>query len=256
MALEIGGNHRRITNPSERQNLAIQLLDARQKERTKIYTTDRSGDEYSRCLGGLKYFFEHVQTLSSHSVLDIGAGTTRAIHQISQKSEASGIEFYAAGLSTVSLREGYLPKYRVHLTPAESLRGFEDKSMGGIIAVYSLCYSTTPRLAAERIDDLLVPGGVIKAVFPNTVGENHPFYPRLQTDDGLMEALNQLGYDTADSWTHSSSRALIAVKPADFSLPTASDLLKKDLEEQEYDVSDKEFMKKMREKFNAEKVLP
>ena len=51
------------------------------------------------------------------------------------------------------------------MTSAESLIGFDDGSVGVVLGVFSVAYSTEPELVAASIDRVLVAGGVFKGTF-------------------------------------------------------------------------------------------
>jgi hypothetical protein len=150
-------------NPQQRSELATQLRVGRIYDQRGAYDISRSGEDYVHLLRGLQCLFEYIRTLQSNRVLDIGAGSTKAISQIASiPLFAKGLEFEAVTLKKLSEQKKYLGYKKTHITSAERLRGVPLESYGGVISVQGLAYSQFPKLVVRNIDSILVNGGVVK----------------------------------------------------------------------------------------------
>lgn len=199
--------------------------------------TNRGAFEYLQKLFGLEHFFQHVKQIGYPKVLDIGTGSGRAIKELSCSSVAAGIDFETTVLTSDPRTFENLPRNKVHITSAESLRGISNESVGGVIAVYSVGYSETPSLVAASINRVLAPSGVFKGIFAShpesrggmTLELAHKFY----------EAFKRLGYNVATSGEMYSDGAerigevLLASKPdAQGQAARSINLLKEDYMDQ------------------------
>lgn len=230
--------------PSQRRNLSNQLRSARHLQRHKFVVIDRpmSGDEevdnrvdnpggYIDTFLGLTHFFNAARIASQNPVvLDIGAGTTRAITQISKSPLGEGISFVATSVAfdkRVNSEDG-IGAENFRVTSAEKLRGIENNSIAAVLAMASLAYSDFPSQSIKRINEVLVDGGLIKATFNNR-NNNKKF--NMHTHDAFSNALLKLGYDVAVKKIPSGMDILVAVKPGKSTSIKARELLNSDLKE-------------------------
>lgn len=205
-----------VKGSPERNAVASQLRLMRAVDRGRnLYKADRSASEYVSAFAGLRAFSEYVSLLgSSKLVVDIGAGTTRGISEFSESQYAQGLSLQATVLSYSDEVEANLGRENTHVTSAEMLRGIADNSVAGILALNSIAYSEDPRRTIERIDQVLVPGGVIKATFDvledngqslNTLLSEKYGY---KTEALFVRKLELLGYDI-----YVDSGMVVAIKP-------------------------------------------
>ncbi len=147
----------------KRQLAAAQVVRARRLERDNPdYVKDSSLLDYLRTAQGLLTFLNHARERGVPAILEIGSGTARAIGQLAQNQMGEGLSFVATGLTH---RHIETPNVLWRPTPAEVLRGVDDKSVSGIIALSALGFSRVPELVVNNIDRTLVKGGAIKATF-------------------------------------------------------------------------------------------
>ena len=201
------------------------------------YETGRFGYQYEDELRGLRAFFDYVRQLeTSNTVLDIGAGRMFAISDFvyyPDKFGSHGLDFHATVLTPLTAYPRnpckdpeFLFKDKTFLTPAEYLEGIPDESMGGILAVFSIAYSRKPEFAMRRIDEVLVPGGIVKAKFPmKTAG--------LMIDPERFTAeLKRLGYDVAirtlPTKKDDGNEVVLAKKPGGNAAVSAEEILELD----------------------------
>src|SRR3989344_1408929 len=136
---------------NKRNEAAYQIRRARWREREgRPYNIDRSGFQYVKVRAGVKELFAYIKTLPSKTVLDIGAGTTHGITDISHSSFGTDIDFEATVLSSVPQIEEHLGREKTHITSAEVLRGIPGNSIGCVLSVFSLTYSHAPELVIEH----------------------------------------------------------------------------------------------------------
>lgn len=201
----------------ERNAVAEQLKRIRIFEREDQFTKNRGIAGYTAYLYGLGGYFDYVRQLGNFpKVLDIGAGTTRAAHELSGSKIGKGIDFMATVLVRPQKDNPQLPKEKVISTSAEVLKGIPDQSIAGVLACYSIAYSQNPYLAIRRIDQVLVKGGIIKARFAvdsdftnidNTIRG-------LRDGKEFIEELKNLEYDIAATDANQERRGVIvAIKP-------------------------------------------
>ncbi len=120
--------------------------------------------EYQKRFQGIEGFLHYVRLYpSSKTVLDLGAGDGNAINELASHELGRGLQPLATGL----LRETnqHLEGVPYVETPAETLNGIADQSIGGILANYSITYSNEPERVVDSVDRVLVPGGLIKSTF-------------------------------------------------------------------------------------------
>ncbi|MBI2030508.1 methyltransferase domain-containing protein [Candidatus Kaiserbacteria bacterium] len=167
-------------------------------DREPFYTINRDKEKYLEKLMGYVAFLDYVKTLPSNIVLDIGAGTTRAISEIAKSKAGAGLDFKATALNRNPDIEKNLGFENVHVTSVETLRGVADQSIGGVTAVFSLPYVVDPALAVKSIDRVLVPGGVVKAWLPSTESNDEKRIIKGNTYRSYHEfeaEFKKLGYD-------------------------------------------------------------
>lgn len=227
-----------ISSP-EKQEIASQLLEMRAYER-RLRINPEEGDKpenwdrdmygYLFWLNGLTAFLNHARSLGRGSlILDLGAGTTRGISEIASSAMGQGLNFEATVLSNRPEIKDNLGLEKTHITSAESLRGIATNSVSAIIALNSLSYSAAPHIAIKRIDDVLVPGGLIKAAFKVKEGRGDDSIGELnyQPHDYFSMCLRDLGYDVAISDLE-SEEILVAIKPGANVRLSAKELLRID----------------------------
>ena len=256
----------------ERKMAARRIRQIRQKEKDDglaTYAQRRNGERYNFLLQGLQGTLDYARRLPSNLVVDIGAGVTRAIKEISEEEMAKDLKFKATILGFYMINsklfyeksrlykklvdelkkqgkeaprrignkyliEQNLGLKNTHITSAETLRPFADESVAVLLSVYSVNYSASLRLVAESIDRVLVPGGVFKGFFPfrkeDTSLEAETAYP-------FVVALAEKGYDIVcaegdqlDNGYYEGHGIVLAVKPGGGQPVTARELFCKDLE--------------------------
>jgi hypothetical protein len=223
---------------SLRNKVAKQLREIRSIEKSlnvpysDYYSTNRNAEDYVRLLSGVRNFFSYVRDLGeSNIVLDIGAGEMTAINQFSRSSLGKGLHFEATIL-TQPKKESNLKMVKSHQVPVETLRGISDRSVGGIIGVLSIAYSSRPILAITSIDRVLVPGGIIKAAFRNMDTSGKRGYAGIRKSSDFKDGFQELGYDVAvDKWNGQNGRyesVLLAIKPGGKASVKAEKLLQAD----------------------------
>lgn len=202
-----------------RQKLAHQLSACRTWDQEN--ECDRIGYEYVSLLQGVERLLEYARSLkTSRTILDLGAGTGDGIYDIKNKF-GEGLIFKATSLTWNQKLARHLGKENIFITPAETLRRVPRQSIAAITAVASLCYCLNPEMAVKRIDDVLVPGGVIKSFFlvkglpENPVEEAGKFYNEFR----------KLGYDCVIS---SDKKVLLAIKSGRNKATTSRKLLEED----------------------------
>lgn len=236
-----GPNNNKKDNQEARKKVKQQIRATREYERKwrgirgMAYDVNRSEGSYMIALKGFSKLFDYLKTRKITKVLDIGAGTGRAIDEISKSEEGQGLDFVGTTLAKNPKRES---SQKIHITSAEVLRGIPSNSFGAVLAVFSVGYSDAPKLVAEQIDRILVPGGVFKGAFsPAGVGGiKYDENVMLKSYDRLYFALKEKGYDCATLMEIPAARRkieldqiLLAVKPDPASTPPpAKDLLQSD----------------------------
>jgi SAM-dependent methyltransferase len=156
---------------NERSILAYGIRSARLDDRNYLYTTGRSKEKYERGLKLNQDFFDYVKTLSSQQILDIGVGTARGVQELNKKYSNQGFAFEGTYLSRGILEIDPEQKIKLYQTAVERLNGVEENKYGAVLAYFSVTYSELPKLAVERINRVLTPGGIFIGIF----GANNVF---------------------------------------------------------------------------------
>jgi hypothetical protein len=183
------------------------------------FRTDREFDDYLFVLRGLEITLDYIRNLgSSNIVVDVGTGEGKSWSWIKYRY-GEGLEFWATGLVNYDCNEQFDGRFRN--TSAEIMDGFETASVGGIIAVRSIAYGS-PKPCIDRIDEILVPGGVIKSCFCSSDIDHLRNGYKYKTHHLFTERLQELNYNMVVS-----GGIVLAIKPG--GLQKASDLMEKDL---------------------------
>lgn len=207
-----------------RDLIARQIWRARSAERGGEYRTGRPGFAYIDELDGIQNLFAYVKKLPVKKVIDVGAGTTSGIAEISKSTMAEGLDFGATVLRMRPEIEENLGTKRTHVTSVEALRGIPDGSVACVIAVYSIAYSAAPEIAVRSVDRVLVPGGVFKGVFGTKFSRSRY---GLAEDAYFRGQLQDLRYDIAVR-RRETSNILLAIKPGGSIPVSAKELLELD----------------------------
>ena len=213
----------------QRQGIVNQLKSARAFEKSPArYNTIRNLREYFIRLHGFQNLFSYIKSLPCKKVLDIGTGEGIAIAELSKLSMTEGLDFELTALKNVpNLRKNF-SKEKIHITGVETLRGIAPLSVACILAVNSVAYSSDPGLAVQQMDEVLIPGGVVKASFyiksnaPKRYASNLFF----QGPRDFMYAFKRLGYDVeSDLFGEGDTQVVVAVKPGNHNALSAFKLL-------------------------------
>ncbi len=190
-------------------------------------------------MGGLEKLFEYIKKLSSNKILDIGTGNGNAISEISQMPISQGFDIEVTAIRNSNELMGNIDKDRRHITNIERLRGFDGKKFSCILGCNSIGYSTNPKLAIQKLDEILIPGGVIKATFSPSNASEIESYKGISFNkpQKFIDELKRIGYDVAYIdlffFTTEDQRlvnsTVLAIKPGNFDSPSANLLLKTDL---------------------------
>lgn len=204
----------------ERTMVARQLLKIRahERERDASYVDgwDRDLLEYIKWLGGISIFLRYAEQLDGQRlVLDIGSGTNKGITEIARSKLGRNLNFVGTNLSRVPESLGNTDPVRTVRTSAEVLRGIEDESVNGIIALASIAYSDSPSMVASSLNRVLAPGGVIKSFF-RPIGREDEFSDEYnyKTHYRFSAAFLALGYDVAVR-VGIDEDLMVAVKPGE-----------------------------------------
>jgi ubiquinone/menaquinone biosynthesis C-methylase UbiE len=219
----------RNSTDAARARIAEQILDNRRFDRSTVMTTDRGAKEYEQFLAGLDATLEYARSLSKKKWLDIGAGITKGIFELSQTTKADGLSVEATVLHRSEQVQQYLGNEKTHITSAEVLRGISDASISLVTAVNSVAYSDAPELAVASIDRVLEQGGIFHGSFQDP--ETSDPLVAMKPVDGFLEAFQTRGYDTVvaknpDQIT--GTYILIAIKPG--GTASAKDILNKNIQ--------------------------
>ena len=234
---------------AEREAIARQIKASRNLESGRLgleawykMETDRGSRNYLTELGGLAATLEHIGNLSSNRVLDIGAGTARAISELKEFDMAQGIQLEGTGL--VQPPDA---SQKLILTPAETLGRIPDASCGGVLAVFSIAYSEAPERVIESVDRVLVPGGIFKGVLmasqPWMTKASDTQQLIIRTADEFQRKLESLSWDVASAVNdpyrepgmperpEAERKILVAVKPGNKNFPFLSGIAEQIIEE-------------------------
>ena len=199
------------------------------------YTNDRSGSEYALQANGLQASLTHASTIGDGVVLDIGAGTTRGMVDLYEFSIAAQIPLWFEGTvldrkqTEAEARKPFGPE-RIHETSVEYLDGIPDESVSMVLGINSIMYSVAPELAARRINEVLVPGGIIKATYVPATAEPIGRSPEFTAE------LEKLGYDVHTAWSnfdgegYEGDDVVLAIKPGGDGAISAKELRWRDEE--------------------------
>lgn len=207
----------------------LQIIDSIDKEKSGRMVIGRQMTEYIEDLLGLKHLFQYARKnknkLGSSTVFDIGAGTTRGIHQASLSSYGEGLDFKATVLQYIPEIDYNLTRHRTVETPVETLQGVDTNSCAVIISDFGLGYSVDTESSIKSVDRVLVPGGVLKANFRKA---NDPSIQNFGETALFVKELKKLGYDIAIKPNDRIyAEVVIAIKPGK-KLTTAKDLIEAD----------------------------
>lgn len=227
----------------ERVKIATQIKEARKSERKndkESYSIEKSGKECLYRLGGLKCLFEYLRTLPSNKILDVGVGAGHGSSVLSKMNISKGLDFEVTALRNIPELQKNFPREKIHITGVETLNGIQNESLAGVIGVNSIGYSDHPALAAKKIDQVLITGGVIKATFYSHEGSEKHHGTSFKGPTAFIGAFNALGYDVSyindnlsfGTGKHAilSNSLVIAVKPGNEHAPRARELLNYDLD--------------------------
>lgn len=212
-----------------RNEVAKQLRFIRSAEKDRHLVVDREASDYLELTHGLQHFLKYVsdhQTeLGTNLVLDIGAGLTKATAGIASSELARGLQLRGTVLRRFPEIDKHLGNENVLRTPVEILRGVKDSSVAAVLSVNGLAWSAAPQQAIRRIDQVLVPGGIIKATFLHPELENGKIL--MHTHSAFTQELQNLGYDIAiASDKDKQVEIVVAVKSGGYS--TAEEILRAD----------------------------
>jgi ubiquinone/menaquinone biosynthesis C-methylase UbiE len=196
---------------------------------------------------GLANFLDYLRNLRLGGlVLDVGAGTTRAVAQLSDSYLGRDLTFGATILTRMKEISENLGFERTIETEVEKLRGVNDKSVTGVISFSALAYSAAPQLAVRSIDRVLIPGGAVKANFkfpPSS--EEHSARRFSKTHDEFSDTFLKLGYDIALGEAFQFV-TMVAIKPGGQKSISAKELLNSDVGAKDYLVAVRELFPSVR----------
>lgn len=152
-----------------RNSLAQDIRDSRKFEKENLMTSesrekrDRSASRYISYFQGLESTLAYTRRLPNKTLVDLGAGTSRAIAEIARSDYGKDITFIGTGLVSDPAIEENIGRAQYRITPAETMRGFEDASVGCFISLYGpFLYSSHLDLILKKMDELLIPDGIVK----------------------------------------------------------------------------------------------
>ena len=213
---------------------ALTIIRRFDETRGKRYTMDRTGSEYMSQLLGLEYMFAHLAQQSGPPVLvDVGAGMTRGASDLASLAEKYGLDMQATVVTPIPMdQKKVLPSDKIHLTSAEYLDGFGKESVRGILSLAAITYSAVPELAVARMDQVLVPGGILKAAFSITDAVCYSPGMYLKNRAPFEKELKNLGYGIGiDDKTSEQFDIVLAVKPGGNPYLSAQALLNYDADD-------------------------
>lgn len=214
---------------SERNKVASQIKNIRKSEKLGVFDANRDGKSYLNTFLGLREVFNYVRALNtSNLVLDVGAGTTRGISEISRSCLGKSLDFKATVLYRHPDIEKNLGHQKTISTSAEVLRGVANTSVGAILGLNSFAYSDSLNLVANRFDEVLVPGGLIKATFLSNEIKGRLGTLGIKTYNKFLTVLREKEYDIA-TISQGTYDILIAIKPGLTNVLSARQLLESDI---------------------------
>lgn len=225
-------------NSAARHLAAGQIRQARRMEKSsdsnEPYNMNRGAVGYESTLYGISNFFDYLSEIKeSDLIIDVGAGSLLGTSELRSTPFGYGFSYVATGLTLNPQHLSRFGKENYKQTSVEELHGIADNSVAGILAVCSLAYSAAPELAIQRIDEVLVPGGAIKASFRSQVQAD-----RMEIEDALEQPIFQIaipffyllksfGYDVA-TIEKEEYEIVLAIKPGGKGTTTAEQLLLRD----------------------------
>lgn len=204
--------------------MKVQIIQ-NQERRGSLRTVDRNMSRYEEEMSGLTHAFDYVRGLSSNLVVDVGAGMTVGIDSISKSWMGRDLSCLATGLYCYPQVENYLGFERFRATSVEVMNGFDDNSVSFVLGHFSIGYSASPFLAIKRLDEILVPGGIIKTTF-RLPGESTNL---LGYYDRFADMLEAFGYEW-DYLENDHALVVLAMKQGNMGGTTATGLLRADEE--------------------------
>ncbi len=158
---------------SERSAVAREILASRNLERSYSKTNNefeiyRDAIDYIVGMGGLSHALKQAKDVEGLNVLDLGAGSTKAISQFRDSEFGKGLNFYATTLSHNSAISENLGNENTAITSIESFRSknIPMSGYGLVMSNHGFGYSDKLGLATGNLKNLLVDGGVFKASMP------------------------------------------------------------------------------------------
>lgn len=219
-------------NTGSRRETARRVFEMRKVERGHGVLSNRSGDEYIESLLGVQHLLHYASSLAVLDglgrVIDLGAGSTKAIKQIAL-TYGDGLSFEATVLRANPLIKKYLGCDATHITMFETLRGVRPGFVGAL-SVFGLGYAPNPEASIDKLDNILVPGAFIKSNFmhPDQMTDKLEFI----THDRFSTRLIQLGYDVAIADNlKEETQVMLAVKLPVVGNMDARTLLSMDMED-------------------------
>lgn len=208
---------------------------------------DRPATSYIEHLGGLAATLQYAATLPVPTIVDLGAGSSRAIAEIKKSEYGKGLNFKGIGLIFDSAIEQNIGRENYRLTPAEKMRGFEDSSVGGFISVFgATTYTDRLDLVLPKMDKLLIPGGIIKICVHLLASERMPGRAQIDANDRMRTMAIELFFNihkyglaardrefSGNAFGKAADRIYLAVKPKDEHVnydKLAEDLMNSDIE--------------------------
>ncbi|MBN2096757.1 hypothetical protein JW752_05210 [Candidatus Peregrinibacteria bacterium] len=197
---------------------------------------DRSPESYVESLRGVDAFFSHVRKLPKKQIIDLGTGTARAIHGLSEGLMGEGLSFKGIDVVRPDQLNDLIGNEHFIETSVEELGGIDDESCGGLLSVAgALSYTASIPLSILSIDRVLVPGGILKASLSPGLGNKK--WPYNERNRQIIDWLKSLGYDVSLKKVYLKKAngaripnvVLIAIKPP-LQETSAKELLEKDLE--------------------------
>lgn len=206
---------------------------------------DQDGRKYTEMMNGLTATLDYAGSLpNSNIVLDLGTGTGRGCADLAKQFK--NLTFIGTGLRRYPETKRFLSGGKFILTCGENL-GIKDESIAGVIANSSITYSHAQQLIAKRIDEALVPGGIVKATFLFSP-EKQPNLKLYRQEKIILDltkprdhkefetAMLAMGYDLEvkpiffPDGVNVRRYILLAIKPGNLSSFSAKEILDKDLQ--------------------------
>ncbi|HSX53575.1 MAG TPA: hypothetical protein VLF90_04430 [Patescibacteria group bacterium] len=214
-----------------RQQAASQIVRMRLLEHTEPeYVKNSSLLDYLQSAKGLLTFLTHSRGSSAPNILEIGSGTGTALTQIAESQFGDGLSFI--GTNLLNRPKPGSPQVVLRQTTAEVLRGIAPRSVGGVLSIGSMAFSSAPELVIDTIDRKLVKGAAIKATFraKHSYGlewdEKYDAWG-YRPHDAFSKELRRRRFDVA-VMENEGDDVLVAIKPGVRNIATARELLEQD----------------------------